>query len=347
MFLKRAHDDPIEQSMVTVAQGSIFMIIKICMLSVVMIFCSLSLLLKPTFAVDFHFQPRLETGVTLYAIKTGAVHEFTPTLPDAPTGENMTQTKIEFKDTMAFIGTGMTIFLNRLFLDLGAQYSFDGNDDTQASYSIYQQDSGDGSSVFKSSEQSYNGKFNRHGQAISLGYAITEQFSLFVGYKWDELELDTTFEGPFSYLNIDNDIAHGRQSGEEHLEFKHEGPFVGVTHGWQVEWSSRYFGLLSMNLALAQLNCKLYQEQDGNIRITWVNGIEIAPIDDPYSFENEVSGETLGITLALGWYGVTPFEHLTYSMAISGYRYQFDLDNNYSNITESSVVCKIGLSYTF
>jgi hypothetical protein len=324
------------------------MIRKICIISVGMIICSLSLPLKSTFAVDFHIQPRLETGVTLYAIKIGALHEFTPTLPDDATGENLTQEEIEFKDTMAFVGGGMTIFLNRLFLDLSAQYCFDGNDDTQASYSIYQQDSGDGSSVFISSELLYNGKFNRHDQAISLGYAITEQFSIFAGYKWAELQLDTTFEGPYSYLNIDNYVNHGRQTGEEHLKFKHEGPFVGVTHGWQVEWSSRYLGMLSMNLALAQLKCKLNQEQNGNIRITSSNGTEIVPVDVPYTFKNDVSGDTLGLTLALGWYGVTPLEHVTYSVAISAYRYQFDLDEpSYSNITESSVVFKVGLSYAF
>jgi hypothetical protein len=313
-----------------------------------MIFCSLSLLLKPTFAVDFHIQPRLEAGVTLYAIKIGAVHHSTPTLPDAASGENATQEEIEFKDTMAFIGGGMTLFLNRLFLDLSAQFSFDGNDDTEASYSIYNEDSGDGSSVYISSESLYKGEFNRNDQAISLGYAISEQFSLFVGYKWAELDLDTTFDGPYSYLNIDNYVSHGRQSGEEHLEFKYAGPFVGVAHGWQVEWSSRYFGLISLNLALAQLKCKLNQEQNGNVRITSVNDTEITPIDLPYTYKNEVTGDTLGLTLALGWYGVTPIEHLTYSVAISGYRYQFDLDEpDYSNVSESAVVCKVGIAYNF
>jgi hypothetical protein len=56
----------------------------------------------------------------------------------------------------------------------------------------------------------------------------------------------------------------------------------------------------------------------------------------------------LGFTLSLGWHGVTPLEHLTYSVGVGGYRYQFDLDEpGYSNIGESSVVCKVGLSYSF
>jgi hypothetical protein len=302
----------------------------------------------PAFAVDFHIQPRLEAGAAFYAVKIGAVHHSIRTLPDAATGENLTQEEIVFKDTLAFVGGGLTFFFNRLFLDLSAQFSFDGNDDTQSDYSIYAEDDGEGSSVFISSNGIYNAEFDHQDQAISMGYAVTEQISLFVGYKWAELELDTTFEGPYSYLSIDNYLSHGTQFGKEHLGLNYAGPFVGVTRGWQIESSSRYFGLLSMNLALAQLKCKLHQEQNGTIRITSVNGSEIAPIDETYTFENDVNGDTLGFTLSLGWHGVTPLEHLTYSVGVSGYRYQFDLDEpGYSNIGESAVVCKVGLSYSF
>jgi hypothetical protein len=324
------------------------MILKISILYLMMILSSLHLLCMPASAVDFHVQPRLEAGAAFYALKIGAVHHSIPTLPDAATGENLTQEKIEYKDTLAFIGGGMTLFLNRLFLDLGAQFSFDGSDDTESSYSSYQEDDGEGSSRFISSEQVYSGTFHHQDQAISLGYAATEQISVFVGYKWAELELETTFEGPYSYLAIDSYLGHGTQFGHENLNFKYAGPFVGVTRGWQIESSSRYFGLLSMNLALALLKCKLDQEQDGTIRYTSVNGVEIEPIDESYTYENEVNGDTLGLTLSLGWHGVTLLEDLTYSVAVSGYRYQFDLDEpGYSNVSESAVVCKVGLSYTF
>jgi hypothetical protein len=316
--------------------------------SIVIVVSSIFFLFKLTYAADFQFQPRLETGVSLYSIDIGGIHQSVQAMPGGSTGGNLTQQKIEFRDIMNYVGGGTTLFINRLFVDLGMQYSFDGNDRTHASWSIYMEDDGSGSSFFESADPEYRGEFNRQDLAVSVGYAITDRFSIFVGYKWAELDLDTTFEGPYSLVNIDYYVGHGSITGEEHLQFKYEGPFVGVTHGWQIDWSSKYIGLFSVNIGLARLNCQLNQDQKGNIRVDSVNGIDIEPINAPYTYSNEVKGETLGLTLALGWCGITQIKHLTYSVGISGYRYQFDLDeSSYQEISELSLICKVGIAYAF
>jgi hypothetical protein len=321
---------------------------KLNSFSIVLVVSSIFFLFKPTYAVDFQLQPRLETGVSLYSIEIGGTHQTVQAMPDGSTGGSLTQQKIEFKDTMNFVGGGTTLFIHRLFVDLGMQYSFDGNDRTDSSWSIYVEDDGEGSSFFESADSEYRGEFNRQDLAVSMGYAITDRFSVFVGYKWAELDLDTTFEGPYGLVNIDYYVGHGSMTGEEHLQFKYEGPFVGVTHGWQIDWSSKYIGLFSVNIGLARLNCKLNQDQKGNLRVDSVNGFDIEPINEPYTYHNEVKGETSGLALALGWHGITSIKHLTYSVGISGYRYQFDLDeSSYQEISESSLICKVGIAYAF
>ena len=321
---------------------------KVGTLSIVIVVSTIFLLSKLTYAVDFQLQPRLETGVSLYSIEIGGIHQSVQATPAGSTARNLTQQKMEYKDTMNFVGGGTTHFIHRLFVDLGMQYSFNGNDRTHASWSIYMEDGGDGSSYFQSADLEYRGEFNRQDQAVSVGYAITDRFSIFVGYKWVELDLDTTFEGPYGFADIDNNVGHGSQTGEQHLQFKYEGPFVGVTHGWQIDWSSKYIGLFSVNIGLARLNCKLKQDQKANLRIDSVNGIDIEPINTPYTYHNEVKGETSGLALALGWHGITPIKDLTYSVGISGYRYQFDLDDSsYQEVSESSLICKVGIAYAF
>jgi hypothetical protein len=324
------------------------MIKKIYTLSILMLTGSFLLLLQPAYAVEFQLQPRLETGVTLYSIELDTAAHTSMTMPDEATGSNRTQEKIEFSDTMSFMGCGTTLFINRLFVDLSIQYALEGNDSTRSAFSKYEEDMGDGSSVFESAELEYHGQFERKDLAVSVGYAVTEQLSLFVGYKWAETDLETTFDGPYSYLSIDQYVAYGRFSGKENIRFKYEGPFVGVAHGWQIERSSKYYGLISMNMGLAQLNSKLKNDVNGNIRIDSINGQEIEPIDIPSTSSNEYTGDTLGLALGLSWHGITPIKHLSYLVAISGHRYSFNSDDSdYSDTNETSVVCKVGLSYLF
>ena len=79
-----------------------------------------------------------------------------------------------------------------------------------------------------------------------------------------------------------------------------------------------------------------------------VNGVAVEPVIESDRRNNKNNGNTLGITLGIGWNGMTPIQGLTYSVAVSGYRYQFDADDkSLKDIHETSVNLKLGLAYLF
>jgi hypothetical protein len=308
----------------------------------------LLLFLNPTYAMDFDFQPRIETGVMSYSLEQDATSISIPTDIDDASGYNIAEDEIEFSSTMPFVGGGATLFVNRLFVDLSGQYTFEGSDNVQVASSTYIEQDEDNFSSFATVVSKYDAHLDRTDHAVSVGYAVTKRFSVFAGYKWAAINLDATHEGPIGILYINNGILYGRMVGEVHTKLKYEGPFVGVAHGWQIDRIPIFEGMLSINVGLAHLNSKLSWHQNDAVHIDSLNGREIEPIDLSTTQTDEIKGRTLGLTLGLNWSGVTSIKTLSYSMGISGYRYQFDSDDSNSpNISETTVTLKLGLTYAF
>lgn len=249
---------------------------------------------------------------------------------------------------MSFVGWGATLFINRLFIDLSGQYAFDGSDRTTVSQSQYTEQTENDTSLFVAVMPEYHGQFDRTDHAVSVGYAVTKRFSVFAGYKWTENDLDRSFEGPFSVLEMDNWVANGRVKGEEVVKFQYEGPFIGVAHGWTIDRFSIFEGMASVNVGIAHLNSKLNEDEKGTTQIDSLKGQPIEPFVETYSVAREIKGDTMGLTLGLNWRGMTSIRNLSYSFGISGYRYRFDSDDSdASDINETAVTFKIGLTYTF
>lgn len=63
----------------------------------------------------------------------------------------------------------------------------------------------------------------------------------------------------------------------------------------------------------------------------------------------DTKGDALGFTLGVGWRGTTAVEGLSYFMGVSGYRYEFEADDSpdQSDINETAILYKAGLSYAF
>jgi hypothetical protein len=52
--------------------------------------------------------------------------------------------------------------------------------------------------------------------------------------------------------------------------------------------------------------------------------------------------------LGLDWRGATPIGNLAYCIGVSGYRYNFNSDDSsFPDISETSVIFKVGLSYAY
>lgn len=314
------------------------------LLNIVLVTCSLLFRLESC-AAEVEFHPRLETGVMFYSMELSARSKTIQTIPGESYGQSSGQEKVEFCDTIGFVGGGITFFTGRIFVDLSGQWTFDGSDRSLAA--SYEYTEGD-LNHFASVESEYRGRFDRTDQAIATGYAVTEKLSIFGGYKWAVVDLDTCFDGPATLLNIDNWVASGRYSGSGHDRFRYEGLFIGMMHGSQIAGPGFLHGLISVKLGAAYLQSKLNRNETGTMTFDRLDGWEIEPMTATTVENKEVKGDTVGLTLGVDWRGATPIRNLSYSLGVSGYRYNFSSDDSdFSDITETSVTCKAALGYVF
>lgn len=315
---------------------------KICVLIIVLSICNLSLRID-SHAAEVDFQPRLETGSMFYAMEFSALSKSVLPGPGEPSGYSFGQGKIELCDNVGFVGGGVTFFIDRFFVDLSGQRTFDGSDRSQVSISEYREGT---MNTFTSTEVEYSGRFHRVDQAVSVGCSVTRKFSVFGGYKWAGVDLDARFDGPASLLNIDNWAANGRYSGQEHMQFKYEGPFIGVMHGSQIDGPGFFHGLISVKLGVAYLKSKLNRWETSTLMCDRLNGQEIEPVMDTVVTNIEIKGDTVGLKLGIDWRGATPIKNLSYYLGASGYRYNFNSNApDSSDITETAVTFKIALGY--
>lgn len=306
------------------------------------------LLFKPLFAENLELRPRVETGLVNYSFQIGACSlSVSPEYGEA-TAKNEAQDKLELSDNMGYIGGGVTLFSGRWFVDLSARTLFDGNDITGARHSRYVEQS----QMLETNDAEYSGQFDHQGQAVSVGYALGQRLSVYAGYKWAEANVEMTFAGPWSLLDVSDNATHvgeGQFFGEDRITFNYEGPFIGVIHGWSFDQEGFFKGLASVNLGLAYLTSDLQLERTYTRQMLRSDGQDLSePISDTGTVTETSEGDTLGITVGLNWNGLTPIKGLTYSVGISGYRYQFDSDDDVqSGIRETTVDMKIGLAYLF
>ncbi len=317
---------------------------RIWLLNIVLVTCSLLFRLESC-AAELEFHPRLETGLMFYSMEFSAWSKTILTIPGESSGQGSGKEKVEFCDSIRFIGGGITFFTGRIFVDLSGQWAFDGSDRSRAA--SYEYAEGD-TNYFASAEPEFRGRFDRTDQAIATGYAVTGKLSIFGGYKWAGVDLDTCFDGPASLLIIDNWVANGRYSGSGHDRFRYEGPFIGMTHGSQIAGPGFLHGLIAVRVGVAYLQSKLNRNETGTMTFDRLNGREVEPLTVT-SVENiEVKGDTVGLTLGVDWRGATPIKNLFYCLGVSGYRYNFSSDDaDFSDITETAVTCKAALGYVF
>jgi hypothetical protein len=156
-------------------------------------------------AEDLVFSPRLTTGYMDYKLE----------VPSPLPGIVPSQ---QFKFNAALIGAGATLSWNRLYLDAYGQISANASDDLNLPI------------------VNYNEKFDGDVTDYSLaaGVAITDNFSIYVGYKYNKLD------------------ASGNRGSVS--SFKADGYFLGASYGWVIQDS----GVLALNLAIADLDGNTY-----------------------------------------------------------------------------------------
>jgi hypothetical protein len=306
--------------------------------------------------VEVGIQPRVEAGVLQYEYQQDAMTGTLLTGLEA-VGSTFLQEKFRFKDTLPFVGAGLTVFADRFFLDIsGLTTVTEGDDGDTITFSQFQEFPT--TELFSTgslgAQPSVNADFERDEYAISLGFGLTEQLAVFAGYKWAKTDFETQGRGPVSAVFTVGGLPFDRLSLEGFIEqeadfdFEYDGPFVGVNYGLEVN-AGFLEGTLSFNFAAAFL--------DGETKVKSQSSVFAFPgVEDTPLSEAQVAvaseGETVGLTFGVGWRGFTPIENLTYAVNISGYKYEFDADNQGGplenpDVDESALAFKVGLGYAF
>ncbi len=180
-------------------------------------------------AEDLSFIPRLTTGYMDYKLET-----------PSPLPGIVPSQKFEFSSVL--IGAGATLSWNRLYLDAYGQIAPNGSDDLSLPALNY--------------NENFDGDVKDY--SLAAGVTITDNFSIYVGYKYNKLDAPSN---------------RGSESS-----FKADGYFLGASYGWVIQDS----GVLALNLAVADL--------DGTIRFQ-VPGL---PID--FDQTSNAQGLSYGIS---------------------------------------------------
>ena len=272
-----------------------FSIIKVVPFLIVALLLSSSIVVK---AEGLFFQPRVIAGLMHYKYQESHY-------------ENI------MSDDLPFFGAGITLAHDRFFLDSYFQQSATGEDDnvkpieTSAVPNLIDRD------------------FSRKDYVFTLGYALTDNLSIFTGYKYGKTKIDLFF--PL--------IKKGTLSTTD-ANFETKGPFIGASYGWLIGG-----GLLATNFAISKLN----GEESFDLREGEVNYHETA------------TGSTIGFTLGVSW-KASLTKHFTYNISLDAYKYSFDVDNahgrdnttgkitelpNYGNLEEEMLSVKMNFIYRF
>lgn len=257
------------------------------------------------------------------------------------------------------IGGGATFFVDRFFMDGYAQHAFQTSDSTNqrqnTAVSLFSQGTTDslgapvrfdsGGSAFSQTSEGFDVDVERTEWSISAGYAITNNLSVYAGYKRAETSFDqankqgviqqqtsatvqafdATTGAPLTD-GVGNPLSSGQTisrtgtiSRNLEREFEQDGPFIGAAYGIPIRHGF-LDGLLAFNLAVAFLDGEV-TETERNRTITF-DGIPTSVAERKAVIE----GDSTGLTLGLSWKGSTPIEGLSYLVSVDGYKYEFDGD---------------------
>jgi hypothetical protein len=305
-------------------------------------------------AVQYAFQPRIEAGAMYYQYQQDAFTELTsdteslfPGLPDNRVGF-ASQSGLKFNDVLPFVSGGGTAFIDQFYFDLSVQYADNGEDTAQTRRAEFFTADNDPGGAFQTTEKnSWDSDFDRIDIGISLGYVVTENFTVYAGYKYAKTDFDIKRSGDFRLDRCgDESSPEGIPPGcvtapspfsftfteDAELEFEQDGPFVGASFGTEIGP-----GTLTGNFAVAFLDATVKERSSNGVKDS---GEPLDPI------KMKFDGDTIGLSAGISWWGPTPIEDLRYLLAIDGYRYSYDGGEN-QDFSEELVRLKVGLAYTF
>jgi hypothetical protein len=304
-------------------------------------------------ALELGLQPRFSVGLLNYEYNQKAYARTTPgRLVVGAAAFSATISELTIKDTLPIVRGGLTLFANRFFVDFDAQYAFNGNDNADLRDSAFIAQEGNpafGSDVLVQTDSAFDAEFERTEFAVAVGYQTTKQLVLYVGYKDADTKFEQNGRGEILIARAPGGpvlpFLSGPFTGKGRFEVSYDGPFVGANYTWGVK-AGAVDGLLAGNIGLAFLKGNV--SQSGIVSLRTLDGrvqsVDLDTLNQGTSI-GDLNGDTVGLSLGLTWRGFTPVQGLTYSVGLTGYRYDFNSDQA-PDFSESTLRFDVGLAYT-
>jgi len=313
-------------------------------------------------AREIGFRPRLNLGLMNYDFtQPGKV--FTSTESSGATSVFPTATSkwSASGSSLPMIRTGFTFFVERLFFDFDFQYAFNGHANAHlTSWTSLEKDTlpilqDDNFLRFDTQAEL---DFERTEFASTLGYSVTDQLSLYAGYKRADSETNFDLNGNIIAVKADdlsiNPFFSQFSQFTAKLDQKlvYQGPFMGATYTWNTN-KLGLEGALTGNVGLAFLEAESSNPGFRDFELSDDNGnsfpedVDVTSIDRPPFNLTELSGNTVGLSLALTWNGYTPIEGLMYSVGLSSYQYDFEGTKGSQDFAIDVLRFDTGINYFF
>ncbi len=280
---------------------------------------------------DVTFQPRAYVGYANYSLESG---EGTFT-----TGPSSIQGKLKFdaqgdnkiKSTGFLGGLGATLGVGRFFGDV--YYQSTPNDTV---YSAIEQENPSAGTI------RYFGDVDaQHSDwALSLGYRITDQWSVFAGYKSGKTESDQSF-----HINRVPPDSRLIQDGNFAIKFDQDGPFIGTSYSFLVGP-----GALTIKAAYAYLD-GTYNSDFNSVCRPPNSVCPTAPAPALQQFS--LSGNSNAFSFGLSWTQSLAY-NLGLSVGANYQQYKFDTSGSGTitntlggNVSQSTTVENVPLTEEF
>lgn len=293
-------------------------------------------------AQEWSFQPRVNVGVMNYEFEQEDLATVTLEPVNLSDGRQITLVHssllegVKRSDNLPYIGIGGTISYDQFFLDLYGLKTATGEQNNLTQYGV-DNVTGPIGTISQINRLEADSDIEREEYAIAVGYNLVDNLVLFAGYKTSTTEFDNTVNSfQMTTVGLDGNSVTSLGKGNLKLDLDQKGPFIGAAYGWNIMDK----GILSVNAALGFFDGKVKQQT----QINFPNNPEQENIING-SFE--YSGDVVGLALGVSWRGNIT-DNLIYSLALSGYNYNYDSNNpRGANFSESVLNFSAGLSYRF
>lgn len=256
-----------------------------------------SLLATPLAAAELTVEPRLTAGISFYNLD----------LDDELVVDNDVVDDVEYSDLLYVFGGGLTFVVNRFFVDVYGQYSFDGDENLDLDVVA-------GGAAINGLAQDVD--FERVETALTVGYRVTDQFATFIGFRY----ADVDFDGSGLINNVNADFS---------TEFSQKGPFIGASY---VVPKPIFRGSVVVNAAVAYLDGDLEAELSSDA------------LADEVNFD--VDGDAVGVNAGINWVAPLT-NRLKLAIGADVSQYSFKDDDNETDFDELITRLRTEIRYSF